>query len=113
MLDNAFQRRKEIERMLLSGRKLTVSGMMKMFGVGRDAIRRDFDIINEEIPLVSKRGYGGGYFLLDGPGRYQNILSQEQLKCLQELTVICSVEQEKILQSMIRELGPYAVNEGE
>ena len=35
MKDNAFQRRRDIERMLLSGKKLTTSQMMKMYGVGK------------------------------------------------------------------------------
>ncbi len=34
MKDNAFQRR-DMERMLLSGKKLTTSQMMKMYGVGQ------------------------------------------------------------------------------
>ncbi len=89
MLDNAFQRRREIERMLLAGRKLTVPEMMEKFGVGRDAVRRDFDIINEELPLIVKQGYRGGYFLMDGPGQYQNILSKDQLECLEEIILIC------------------------
>ena len=68
MKDNAFQRRRDIERMLLSGKKLTTSQMMKMFGVGKNAIRRDFDIIGEDLPVVTRQGYDGGYFLADGVG---------------------------------------------
>lgn len=64
MTDNAFQRRREIERMLLSGKKLTTSELMKMYGVGRKAIRRDFDIIDEGLPIVTRQGYGGGYCLM-------------------------------------------------
>lgn len=56
MLDNAFQRRREIERMMLAGKKLTVAKLMAMYGVGKNAIRRDFDIINEELPLITKQG---------------------------------------------------------
>ena len=65
MKDNAFQRRRDIERMLLAGKKLTTSEMMKMYGVGRKAIRRDFDIIGEELPVITKQGYDGGYLLAD------------------------------------------------
>ena len=107
MLDNAFQRRREIERMLLAGKKLTVSKLTAMYGVGKNAIRRDFDIINEEIPLVTKQGYNGGYFLMDGVGKYQNSLSQEQLKCLEKVAMICGSEEKEILQSIIHEFGPY------
>ena len=55
MLDHTFQRRREIERMLLSGKKLTVSELMRRYGVGRKAIRRDFEVIGEELPIVSKQ----------------------------------------------------------
>ena len=86
--DNAFHRRREIEWRLLTGRKLTISELMLEFSVSRNAIRRDFEIIGEGLLLIVKQGYGVGYFLMDGPGRYQNALSQEQLKCLLEIKII-------------------------
>ena len=107
MKDNAFQRRRDIERMLLSGKKLTTSEMMAMYGVGRKAIRRDFDIINEELPVVTKQGYDGGYSLMDSVGKYQNSLSQEQLKCLEKIAVTCAVEDRETIRSIIHEFGPY------
>ena len=38
MLDHAFQRRREIERMLLSGKRLTVPKLMAMYSVGKNAM---------------------------------------------------------------------------
>ncbi len=107
MLDNAFQRRREIERMLLSGKKLTVPGLMRIYGVGKKAIRRDLEIISEELPLMSKQGYGGGFYLMKGPGRFQNSMTQEQLKCLREVAEICSESQKEIIRLIIQEFGPY------
>lgn len=107
MLDNAYLRRREIERMLLSGKKLTIPSLMKIYGVSKRAIQRDFEILSEELPLVAKPGYGGGYYLMEGHGLFQNSLTQEQLKCLEEITLICSKEQIKIVRSIIREFGPY------
>ena len=107
MLDNAFQRRREIERMLLSGKRLTTSGMMARYGVGRNAIRRDFDIIGEELPVVSKQGYDGGYFLIDGVGQHQNSLSHEQLECLEKVAASCGTEGRETILSIIHEFGPY------
>ena len=75
MLDHAFRRRREIERMLLAGKKLTVSGLMDRYCVGRKLISRDFEVIGEELPVISKKGYNGDYFLIDGIGKYQNSLS--------------------------------------
>ena len=100
MKDNAFQRRRDIERMLLSGKKLTTSEMMKMYGVGRKAIRRDFDIIGEELPVIAKQGYDGGYLLADGVG-------QHQLECLEKVAVTCGSEDRKIVLSIIHEFGSY------
>ena len=68
MLDHAFRRRREIERMLLSGKKLTVAELMGRYRVGRKSISRDFEVIGEELPVVSKQGFNGGYFLMDGVG---------------------------------------------
>ena len=65
MLDHAFQRRREIERMLLSGKRLTVPKLMAMYSVGKNAIRRDFEVIGEELPVIAKQGYNGGYSLMD------------------------------------------------
>ena len=107
MLDNAFQRRREIERMLLAGKKLTVSKLTAMYGVGKNAIRRDFDIINEELPVVIKQGYDGGYFLADGVGQHQNTLSQEQLECLEKIAMTCDLEDRETIRSIIHEFGPY------
>ena len=107
MKDNAFQRRRDIERMLLSGKKLTTSEMMAMYGVGRKAIRRDFDMLGEELPIVTRQGYDGGYFLADGVGQHQNTLTQEQLECLEKVAVTCGTEDRKTVLSIIHEFGPY------
>ena len=107
MLDHAFRRRREIERMLLAGKKLTVSGLMDRYCVGRKSISRDFEVIGEELPVISKQGYNGGYFLMDGVGKNQNTLSQEQLECLEKVAVSCEAEDRETILSIIHEFGPY------
>lgn len=107
MLDHAFRRRREIERMLLSGKKLTVAELMGRYCVGRKSISRDFEVIGEELPVISKQGYNGGYFLMDGVGKNQNTLSQEQLECLEKLAVSCAEKDRETVLSIIHEFGPY------
>lgn len=107
MLDSTFRRRREMERMLLAGQRLTVSKMMARYGVGRKSISRDFEIIGEELPIMTKKGYNGGYFLIDGVGKYQNSLSKEQLECLEKIAVACSSEDKETILSIIHEFGPY------
>lgn len=107
MTDNTFRRRRETERMLLSGKKLTVSKMMARYGVGRKSISRDFEIIGEELPIMTQKGYNGGYFFMGGVGKYQNALSQEQLECLEKIAEKCTSEERETIQSIIHEFGPY------
>ena len=107
VLDHAFQRRREIERMLLSGKKLTVSELMGRYCVGRKSISRDFEVIGEELPVISKKGYNGGYFLMDGVGKNQNTLSHEQLECLEKLAVGCTGKDRETVLSIIHEFGLY------
>ena len=42
---------------------------MGRYCVGRKSISRDFEVIGEELPVISKKGYNGGYFLMDGVGK--------------------------------------------
>jgi len=42
--------------MLLAGKKLTVSGLMDRYCVGRKSISRDFEVIGGELPIISKKG---------------------------------------------------------
>ncbi len=107
MLDHAFQRRREIERMLLSGKKLTVPKLMAVYGVGKNAIRRDFEVIGEELPVIARQGYDGGYFLMDGVSKNQNSLSHEQLECLERTAGLCTEKDRQIILSVIQEFGPY------
>ncbi len=107
MLDHAFRRRTKIQRMLLSGRKLTVKELTAEFNVGRKVIIRDFEVIGEVLPVVTKRGNGGGYCLTDGVNMYQNTLSREQLECLEKIKVTCAGKDKKTIQSIIHEFGPY------
>ena len=80
---------------------------MKIYHVGRKAIRRDFDIIGEELPVVTRQGYDGGYYLAGGVSQHQNSLAQEQLECLEKVAVTCGSDDRKIVLSIIHEFGPY------
>ncbi len=56
MLDHAFRRRREIERMLLSGKKLTIAGAYGQVLRRQEVHKQDFEVIGEELPVVSKTG---------------------------------------------------------
>ena len=107
MADHAFWRRREMESMLLAGKKLTVAELVGRFCVNRKSIIRDFEIIGEALPVIAKQGYNGGYFLMDGVGGYQNTLSKEQLECLEKVAVSCAAEDRETILSIIHEFGPY------
>jgi len=93
--------------MLLSGKKLTIPNLMHTYGVSRNAIRKDLDTLCMSLPVMSRQGYGGGYYLMEGFMPHQNALSKEQIKCLEELALICTEEHKKIIESILHEFGPY------
>lgn len=106
MSDSAFQRRREIERILFSRRKVTTPELMREFGVGRNTIRKNMDHLSLYLPIVSKQGYDGGYCLAEGYNRYKNLLAKKQLECLYILRKVCPDEIAEDLESIIREFGP-------
>lgn len=107
MADHAFWRRRDIEGMLLAGMRLTVAKLADKYCVNRKSIIRDFEIIGEALPVIAKQGYNGGYFLMEGVGKYQNTLSHDQLECLEKLAVTCAAEDKETVLSIIHEFGPY------
>ena len=107
MADHAFWRRRDIECMLLAGMRLTVAKLASKYCVNRKSIIRDFEILGEALPVIAKQGYNGGYFLMDGVGKYQNSLSQKQLECLGKIAVTCAAEDRETVLSIIHEFGPY------
>lgn len=106
MSDSAFQRRRKIEMILMSGKKVTTPQLMQKFGVGRNTIRQDMDFLSLSLPIISKQGYNGGYYLADGCSRYHDLLSDKQLECLYILRELCPEEIAGDLESIIEEFGP-------
>lgn len=108
MLDSTFLRRREIELILMSGKRVTTNELMQKFDVGRNTIRKDVDFLSLYLPIVSKQGYGGGYYLAERYSRFQNSLTKDQLECLKMLRDICPEENITVLESIIQEFGPYS-----
>lgn len=109
MSDSAFQRRRKIEIILMSGRKVTTPQLMQKFDVGRNTIRQDMDFLSLSLPIISKQGYNGGYYLADGCSKYHDLLTEKQLKCLYILREFCPEEIVGDLESIIEEFGPCNV----
>lgn len=107
MLDSTFLRRREIELLFMTGKKMTTLELMNKFEVGRNTIRKDIDFLSLYLPITSKSGCGGGYYLAEKYSRFQNSLTREQLKCLKMLKEVCPEEEIEVLESIIQEFGPY------
>ncbi len=85
MLDSTFQRRREIERMLLAGQRLTVSKMMARYGVGRKSI--------------------SGVFITENYKPYANTLTQTELETLCRLYRKSKGKEKEILFRIIHKYG--------
>lgn len=106
MSDSAFLRRRKIEFILMSGKKVTTSQLMRKFDVGRNTIRQDMDYLSSYLPIISKQGYNGGYYLAEGCSKYHDLLTKKQLKCLYILRELCPQEITEDLESIIEDFGP-------
>ena len=73
--------------------------MIALYSVGKNAIRRGFDVIGKELLIIVKWGYNGSYYFLDSVGKYQNSFFKEQLECLEEVAADCTAEEKSFCQS--------------
>jgi predicted DNA-binding transcriptional regulator YafY len=80
---SANERRKEIIRILIFSKKITVPLLALRFGVSEKTIRRDLKELILEYPIKSVSGNGGGICFEDWFHPYRNILSLEEIDAIE------------------------------
>ena len=102
---SASERRAEIMRILVGRRKCYLSDLAQELGVSKRTIQRDVQTLVLQYPLESIHGNGGGIRLADWYHPHRNILSQEQIRTLRELSSYADEQQKKIVQQIISAYG--------
>lgn len=113
MSDSAYLRRRRIEYILMSGKRVTIPQLMRKFDVGRNTIRKDMDYLSMMIPIESKQGYNGGYYLAEGCSKRHDLLTEKELNCLYILRESCPEEMREVLDKIIEDFGPCDVRKNE
>ena len=72
---------------------------------GSAICQRDVQTLVLQYPLESIHGNGGGIRLADWYHPHRNILSQEQIRTLRELSSYADEQQKKIVQQIISAYG--------
>ena len=95
---SASERRAEIMRILVGRRKCYLSDLAQELGVSKRTIQRDVQTLVLQYPLERIR-------LADWYHPHRNILSQEQIRTLRELSSYADEQQKKIVQQIISAYG--------
>lgn len=89
---NANDRRAEIIRILSSNGHETMSNLASWFNVSRRTICYDIELLTASHPIETARGRYGCVKLLNGYGKYQNHLSQDEQNILLEMALDLSCD---------------------
>ena len=100
---SATGRRAELIRILRGRRKDTIDNLANELGVSRNTIKRDLLTltVDEGYHIDTLKGNGGGVIFYDRLNPLKGILSKEQIKVLNELAIIASDYQGKVLREIL------------
>ncbi len=99
------ERRAEIMKILVARRQTTVPLLAQELCVCCNTVRNDIHALALDYPLETCSGNGGGIRLADWYHPHRNILSQEQIRTLRELSSYADEQQKKIVQQIISAYG--------
>lgn len=99
------ERRRKIIDSLSFRRHDTMQHLADEFGVSWDTIHKDIQLLSEEYPLITTRGYGGGISLPDGYYVSQKHLSPKQAEAIRRnLSIVCESDR-KVFESILTDFA--------
>ena len=101
---NVKERRAEIIRILMGRGKETIPQLALELGVSVSTIKRDILAltVDEQYPLDTVQGNGGGVILRDFKHQHKHIFSQEEIKVLTEIAAKANTYHAKILNGLLK-----------
>lgn len=95
------ERRMKLLTILNYRKQSTCSELPLEFNVSVKTINRDVDFLSNFVPIYTKRGKGGGVYILPEYRSYKSYLSKEHEECLYELMDVANKKQRRILNEII------------
>jgi len=97
------ERREEIIRILLGGKRTTIPKLATQLRVSERTISRDLLVltVDRELPIDTAPGRAGGVYMHNYRHSHKRILSQEQISALDTAIAVVDFETAQSLQSII------------
>ena len=97
---SAFERRYEILKVLFQRRFETVTNLAFEFGVSKNTVYRDIDMLSV-FPIYTVQGNGGGVYVIDGAKFGARYLTEEEELLLKKLMPQLSDEDNNVMQTIL------------
>ncbi len=101
----AEERRQQILITLSNYREVRMSVLMREFGVSRNTIRRDIEVISCSAPIFTVQGNGGGIHVADGWYLSRQYLTEKQEALLHKLCDNLIDDDFDVMQSILLSLS--------
>ena len=99
------ERRMELIELLCVQRHATIGNLAFEFGVSKDTIKRDLQILSLTYPIITVQGNGGGVHIMEGFNLHRKYLTDKQSEVLQELAVTLSGENKQVVLSVLKDFS--------
>lgn len=104
-MKSTIERRQRIIDILNSRRSEKIANLMFELKVSRKTIYNDIQVLSCSYPLDTKTGPTGCVFVPDGFDLYERYLTAKQFEVLEELKGVATVEQAKVLETILKSFG--------
>ena len=113
---NSIERRNEILEVLSIKRASTLTYFSERFGVSKNTVISDIEILSLKYPIYTVQGNNGGIFVADDWKYRPQYLNQKQIDMLNKFkdNPRCSQEDKKLLEAIINDFSaPWIDQEAE
>ena len=97
------ERREEMIRILLGGKRITVPKLARQLGVSERTIYRDLSVLTVDrgYPIDTETGRSGGIFMCEFKHAHKRILSHIQIRALHTAIEMVDCETAEALRSIL------------
>ena len=99
------ERRMELIELLCVQRRATIGNLAFEFGVSKDTIKRDLQMLSLTYPIITVQGNGGGVHIMEGFNLHKKYLTDKQSKYLEELALTSTGENKTIALSILKDFS--------
>ena len=104
-MKSTIERRQRIIEILNMRRSEKIENLAFEFDVTRRTIENDIQVLSCSYPIDTKTGPTGCVYVQDGFDLYERYLTAKQFEVLEELKGVATVEQVKVLETILKSFG--------